>query len=91
MLNEYPEYDPQKGGYGDGQKEKFFYFEDGELYFIFLIDANTKKEDRLYYYDGELIRWIDSSSAIHDNENKLKEMDEWYSYAISQYNSVKTY
>lgn len=88
MLNEYPEYNPELDGYSTGEKEKFFYYEDGKLYFIFLVDANTGAEDRLYYYDGKLIRWIDSNSAIHNDAGKLKEMDKWYNYAMEQYNHV---
>lgn len=88
MLNEYPEYNPKIDGYSDGTKEKYFYYEDGELYFIFLVDANTDAEDRLYYYDGQLIRWIDSNSEIHDNPSKLKEMDMWYNYAMEKHNSI---
>lgn len=88
MLNEYPEYNPEIDGYSNGEKEKFFYYEDGKLFFIFLVDANTGAEDRLYYYDGKLIRWIDSSSTTHESKAKLKEMDKWYSYAMEKYNSV---
>ena len=42
------------------------YFKNGELYFVFAYNGSI--ENRLYFWDGTLFRWIDESGIIHDNE-----------------------
>lgn len=88
MLKELPEYNPMIDDFSEGEKKKYFYFENGQLYFIFLVDANTSAEDRLYFYNGQLIRWIDSNSTVHDNSAEFDKMEEWHDYAMGKYNSV---
>lgn len=45
---------------------KYYYFNDGEIYFAFVFDG--RKENRLYFKNGELFRWIDEEGEIHDYE-----------------------
>lgn len=54
---------------------KYCYFENGELYFAFVFDGT--KENRLYFKDKRLFRWIDESGKIHDKERSNSTFLEW--------------
>lgn len=42
------------------------YYRNGELYFVFAYIGT--RENRLYFWNGTLFRWIDESKITHDNE-----------------------
>lgn len=42
------------------------YYRNGELYFVFAYIGT--RENRLYFWNGTLFRWIDESKVTHDNE-----------------------
>lgn len=52
-----------------------YYFKDNKLYFVFAFDG--KKENRLYFYDERLFRWIDENGIIHDNDFSNKDFILW--------------
>ena len=54
---------------------KYYYFENGELYFAFIFDGT--KENRLYFKDSRLFRWIDESGKTHDKERSNSTFLEW--------------
>ncbi len=45
---------------------RFYYFDNEKLIFVFCFDGN--KENRLYFKDNVLFRWIDENGNTHDNE-----------------------
>ncbi len=45
---------------------RYYYFDNEKLCFAFVFDG--KKENRLYFTDDFLFRWIDENGVIHDNE-----------------------
>lgn len=63
---------------------KYYYFENGELYFAFVF--NGTKENRLYFKDGRLFRWIDESRKTHDKERSNSAFLEWEEIVINDLN-----
>lgn len=45
---------------------KYYYFNNGNIYFAFVFDG--EKENRLYFNNDVLFRWIDEAGKTHDNE-----------------------
>ncbi len=43
---------------------RIYYFDEEELYFAFV--SNAEKENRFYFHNGELIRWIDERKEIYN-------------------------
>lgn len=54
---------------------RYYYFKDNNLYFVFAFDE--QKENRLYFYNETLFRWIDESGIIHDNDFDSAEFMLW--------------
>lgn len=48
------------------QYTKYYYFNNGNIYFAFVFDG--EKENRLYFNNDVLFRWIDEAGKTHDNE-----------------------
>lgn len=72
MLKEYPLTESSDTEYVSGDYDlvnctKWCYYDGSELYFIFTYNAENGDEYRLYYYDGELIRWIGPDRVKHDD------------------------
>lgn len=63
---------------------KYCYFENGELYFAFVFDGT--KENRLYFKDKRLFRWIDESGKIHDKERSNSTFVEWEEIVLNDLN-----
>lgn len=63
---------------------KYYYFENGELYFAFIFDGT--KENRLYFKDNRLFRWIDESGKTHDKERSNSTFLEWEKIVIDDLN-----
>lgn len=64
---------------------KYYYFENGKLYFAFIFDG--AKENRLYFKDNVLLRWIDESGKIHDRERSNGTFSEWEENVINDLNN----
>lgn len=45
---------------------KYYYFNNGYIYFAFVFDG--EKENRLYFRNDMLFRWIDEAGKTHDHE-----------------------
>lgn len=63
---------------------KYYYFENGELYFAFVFDGT--KENRLYFKDNRLFRWIDEDGGIHDKERSNNAFIEWEKIVLNDLN-----
>lgn len=63
---------------------KYYYFENGELYFAFVFDGT--KENRLYFKDNRLFRWIDEFGEIHDKERSNNAFIEWEKIVLNDLN-----
>ena len=63
---------------------KYYYFENGELYFAFAFDGT--KENRLYFKDNRLFRWIDESGKTHDKERSNSAFLEWEKIVLDDLN-----
>ena len=50
----------------NGGYSKCYYYSDGKLYFVFACIG--KIENRFYFKDDVLIRWIDEAGKTHDND-----------------------
>lgn len=50
----------------NGGYSKCYYYSDGKLYFVFACIG--KIENRFYFKDDVLIRWIDEAGNTHDND-----------------------
>lgn len=50
-----------------GGTKYFYYYKDGNPYFIFVEDSAHQL--RLYYWNAEMIRWIETDGANHDSSN----------------------
>lgn len=69
-------------GYGDVKYSRFYYFdEDGKLYFAFIFDK--LKENRLYFKDDTIIRYIDEAGITYDLYNNL-DTCEWEEFTIKE-------
>lgn len=64
---------------------KYYYFENGELYFAFVFDG--AKENRLYFKDNRLFRWIDETGKTHDKERGNSTFLEWEKIVLDDLNS----
>lgn len=63
---------------------KYYYFENGELYFAFVFDGT--KENRLYFKDNRLFRWIDEFGETHDKERSNNAFIEWEKIVLNDLN-----
>lgn len=63
---------------------KYYYFENGELYFAFVFDGT--KENRLYFKDNRLFRWIDEFGETHDKERSNNALIEWEKIVLNDLN-----
>ena len=72
----------------DGKFDQHWYYDNGEVYFIFMTEVNTDNEYRLYFNGGKLIRWIDPNGKIYDSSYRWDEMQAFYTHAKSQCDSV---
>ena len=52
-----------------------YYYKNGELYFAFVHISDF--ENRLYFYDDVLFRWIDENKVYHDGEFNNSKYMEW--------------
>lgn len=73
-------------GYNDIDYSRIYYFDkEGKLTFAFVFDK--KKENRLYFKDNILIRYIDESSEVYDLNDNL-EICVWYELVINESNEL---
>lgn len=73
-------------GYNDIDYSRIYYFDkEGKLTFAFVFDK--KKENRLYFKDNILIRYIDESSEVYDLNDNL-ETCVWYELVIEESNEL---
>ena len=63
---------------------KAWYYDDGEVYFIFMVNEENGDEYRLYFDNGKLIRWVAPNGAIYDLLYRWDEMQSYYDHALSQ-------
>lgn len=64
-----------------------FYYDNGELYFVFAFE--NKKENRFYFYNNCIFRWIDESAAVHDNEQNNPELENWQRVILDEAAQLK--
>lgn len=67
----------------DGTKY-YYYYKDGNPYFIYVNDS--AHELRLYYWNAEMIRWIESDHVNHDSSNAA--YDQYFATAWRLYQVV---
>lgn len=61
---------------------RLYYIMDNELYFAFFFTNNEPSiENRLYFYQGKMIRWIDGDGTVHDKEYETDEFKEMEQFA----------
>lgn len=58
-------------GYNGIAYSRLYYYHDGKLYFAFVFDKTI--ENRLYFKGNLLIRYIDESNVVHDDNYGLKD------------------
>lgn len=69
-------------GYNNTNYSRIYYFdENGCLYFSFIF--NKSKENRLYFYDDILIRYIDEDKKIYDINDNLYNC-KWEEFALKE-------
>lgn len=66
---------------GEKPYTKFYYFKDGRLYFAFIF--NGTNENRLYFKNGKLFRWIDENKNTHDSEFDNGSYVSWEAEALN--------
>lgn len=54
---------------------RYYYFDDQKLCFAFIFKG--KQENRFYFDDYVLFRWIDESGAVHDNDVNNQQFLNW--------------
>lgn len=69
--------------------DRHYYFDGGKLYFAFL--CNGTRENRFYFYNDILFRWIDESKVIHDKEFENQIFTDWEETVLEDSKRVKTY
>lgn len=69
--------------------KRTWYYDDGEVYFIYMVSEENGNEYRLYFDNGELIRWVSPAGEIHDLLYCCDEMQGYYDHALSQCEFVK--
>lgn len=62
---------------------KYYYFNENGLYFVFAFDG--KKENRLYFKNNELFRWIDEFGKTHDNEFENSSFVDWQTSVVTDF------
>lgn len=73
-------------GYKDIDYSRIYYFDEGgELCFAFVFDK--EKENRLYFKNDILLRYIDESSEVYDLYDNL-EACSWYELVIDESNEL---
>lgn len=82
LLREFPEENCGADYYDDYDER--WYYDNGEVFFIFLTDPNNNDEYRLYFSNGELIRWIDPDGNVYDSDYRWTEMQSFYGHAKEQ-------
>lgn len=58
-------------GYNGIAYSRLYYYHDGKLYFAFVFDKTI--ENRLYFKGNLLIRYIDESNVVHDDNYGIKD------------------
>lgn len=66
---------------------RYYYFKDNNLYFVFAFDG--QKENRLYFYDETLFRWIDEIGIIHDNDFDSTEFMSWEKTILNELDKLR--
>ena len=84
LMHEYPEYNTETDSYCVGELDERWYCDNGEVFFIFLTAPDTGEEYRLYFDDGELLRWIDPNGNVYDSDYRWDEMQGFYAHAKEQ-------
>ncbi len=56
------------------------YYRNGQLYFVFAYSGS--RENRLYFWDNTMIRWIDEGKTTHDGEFGNAEYTSWQNQYI---------
>ena len=72
----------------DGKYNQHWYYDNGTVYFIFMTEASTGNEYRLYFNNGKLIRWIDPNGKVYDSSYRWDEMQAFYDHAKAQCDSM---
>lgn len=85
LLEEYADYDPNTDAYVKGSYNSEFYCMNGAVYCIKMTDPSTSfTVSTLYFYNGELLCWKDSSGIDHYNGYRWDEMQSYYAHAKAQ-------
>jgi len=88
LLRETVEKNLVTGKSSEGNFEQYWYYNNGDVYFVFMNEVSTKKEYRLYFSNGKLIRWIDSDGKVYNSSYRWDEMQKFYDYAKAQCDSA---
>ena len=85
LLREYVKDGTETSG---GKYNQHWYYDNGEVYFIFMTEVNTDNEYRLYFSGGKLIRWIDPAGKVYNSDYRWDEMQAFYDHAKAQCDSA---
>lgn len=81
MTDEIVSIEVSSGYNAIGYYRIYYYDENGKIYFAFVFDK--KKENRLYFKDNILIRYIDENGDIYDLYENL-ETCSWFELVLSE-------
>lgn len=88
ILKEYPTTtDTSSDSVYDDLKNciNYYYYDGNEVYFMYLYNTENKHEYRLYFKDGELIRWRDPNGVGYDHgEGIWDTLQDYYDNAITR-------
>ena len=76
----------------DGGYTMETYYNNGKPYFIYLVGSNgDNRELRLYFWNGELIRWIEKDGVVHDCPSEPNDYYQgFYDPRIAEYQEWKS-
>lgn len=75
------------GGAGGIDYERNYYFKNGNLYFVFMYRGN--QENRFYFYNDTLFRWIDEDKATWDNAFDNKDYISWQESLLNEIRRIE--
>lgn len=61
---------------------RYYYLHNGKLYFAFIF--NGTQENRLYFYENQLFRWIDEYKTTYDNALENTDFISWESFILNE-------
>ncbi len=73
----------------DNEYSACYYYKDNQLYFAFVFDSN--RENRFYFFNDTLFRWIDENKEIHDNDFSNSNYQSWWDEIVNEAKMLTEY